>query len=118
MSIVHEATYEVLRSLQMTAIFGNPGSNELPFLERMPSDFRYILALQESEARTFLQRGMTLAMEWATQGLVVPHVSQTMDSTVGAINAGLQSPKVGGGTLGKVAGIATWPRRSDGRLLL
>jgi len=44
---VHDATYEVLRSLGMTTIFGNPGSNELPFLDRLPSDFRYILALHE-----------------------------------------------------------------------
>ncbi len=62
-------------------------------------------ATLDSEARTFLQRGMTLAMEWATQGLVVPHVSQTIDSTVEAINAGLQSLKVGSGTPGKVAVI-------------
>ncbi|WP_255920941.1 hypothetical protein [Streptomyces humicola] len=44
-------------------------------------------------------------MEWATQGLVVPHVSQTVNSTVEAINAGLQSLKAGRGTLGKVAVI-------------
>ena len=44
-------------------------------------------------------------MEWAAQGLVVPHVSQTIDSTVEAINAGLQSLKAGHGTLGKVAVI-------------
>jgi benzoylformate decarboxylase len=31
----------------MTTIFGNPGSNELPFLDRLPADFRYILALHE-----------------------------------------------------------------------
>jgi hypothetical protein len=48
---------------------------------------------------------MALAMEWATQGLVVPHVSQTIDSTVEAINAGLQSLKAGHRTLGKVAVI-------------
>ena len=42
-------------------------------------------------------------MEWATQGLVVPHVSQTIDSTVEAINAGLLSLKAGRGILGKVA---------------
>jgi benzoylformate decarboxylase len=47
MSTVREATYEVLRSLGMTTIFGNPGSNELPFLDRLPTDFRYILALHE-----------------------------------------------------------------------
>ena len=47
MGTVHDATYEVLRSLGMTTIFGNPGSNELTFLDRLPSDFRYILALHE-----------------------------------------------------------------------
>ncbi|HMK22092.1 MAG TPA: benzoylformate decarboxylase [Terriglobales bacterium] len=47
MATVREATYEVLRSLGMTTIFGNPGSNELQFLDRLPSDFRYILALHE-----------------------------------------------------------------------
>jgi NADPH:quinone reductase-like Zn-dependent oxidoreductase len=62
-------------------------------------------ATHDSEARAILQRGMALAMEWATQGLVVPHVSQTIDSTVEAINAGLQALKAGRGILGKVAVI-------------
>jgi NADPH:quinone reductase-like Zn-dependent oxidoreductase len=62
-------------------------------------------ATLDDEAKTFLQRGMTLAMEWAVQGLVVPHVGRTIDSTVEAINAGLRSLKAGTGTLGKVAVI-------------
>ena len=62
-------------------------------------------ATLDDEAKTFLQRGMTLAMEWAAQGLVVPHVGRTIDSTVEAINAGLRSLKAGTGTLGKVAVI-------------
>jgi NADPH:quinone reductase-like Zn-dependent oxidoreductase len=62
-------------------------------------------AMLDSEARALLQRGMTLAMEWAAQGLVVPHIDQTIDSTVEAINAGLQSLKAGHGVLGKVAVI-------------
>ena len=33
-----------------TTIIGNPGSNELPFLQDFPSDFRYILALHEGAA--------------------------------------------------------------------
>src|SRR5258705_5077988 len=37
-------------------------------------------ATLDSEAKNFLQRGMALAMEWATQGLVVPHVSRTIES--------------------------------------
>jgi hypothetical protein len=62
-------------------------------------------ATLDSERQAYLQHGMALAMEWATQGLVVPHVSQTIDSTVEAVNAGLQSLKAGHGTLGKVAVI-------------
>jgi NADPH:quinone reductase-like Zn-dependent oxidoreductase len=62
-------------------------------------------AILDDEAKAFLQRGMTLAMEWAVQGLVVPHIGRTIDSTVEAINAGLQSLKSGRSALGKVAVI-------------
>jgi benzoylformate decarboxylase len=47
---VREATYEVLRDLGMTKIFGNPGSSELPFLKDMPAGFEYILGLHERVA--------------------------------------------------------------------
>jgi benzoylformate decarboxylase len=47
---VREATYEVLRALGMTKIFGNPGSSELPFLKDMPKDFQYVLGLHERAA--------------------------------------------------------------------
>ncbi|MFI6043961.1 benzoylformate decarboxylase [Nocardia sp. NPDC051321] len=47
MATVREASYEVLRVHGMTTFFGNPGSNELPFLQDFPADFRYILALHE-----------------------------------------------------------------------
>ena len=50
MSTVRETTYQVLRGLGMTVIFGNPGSTELPFLRDMPSDFKYILGLHERVA--------------------------------------------------------------------
>ncbi|GAA1248630.1 benzoylformate decarboxylase [Prauserella halophila] len=46
-STVKEATYELLRQNGLTTIFGNPGSNELPFLGEMPEDFRYVLGLHE-----------------------------------------------------------------------
>lgn len=45
---VRDATIDLLRRLDMTMVFGNPGSTELPFLNDWPDDFRYILALQES----------------------------------------------------------------------
>jgi benzoylformate decarboxylase len=47
---VREVTYEVLRNLGMTVMFGNPGSTELPFLRDMPSDFKYVLGLHERTA--------------------------------------------------------------------
>ncbi|UVJ46284.1 benzoylformate decarboxylase [Pseudomonas sp. LS1212] len=47
MTTVHSLTYELLRRQGITTIFGNPGSNELPFLQDFPSDFSYILGLHE-----------------------------------------------------------------------
>src|SRR4029077_5638775 len=62
--------------------------------------------------KAFLQRGLGLAMERAVQGLVMPHIGRTIDSTVEAINAGLQSLKAGAGTLGK--GAVVVDRRPGG----
>lgn len=47
-STVHKVTYDLLRSLGMTTIFGNPGSTEEPFLKNFPDDFTYVLGLQEA----------------------------------------------------------------------
>src|SRR5271163_2121161 len=47
---VWAATYDLLRELGLTTIFGNPGSTEQPFLKNFPSDFEYILGLQEATA--------------------------------------------------------------------
>src|ERR1700690_4591211 len=47
---VHDATYNLLRRLGLTTIFGNPGSTEQPFLKNFPPDFEYILGLQEATA--------------------------------------------------------------------
>jgi benzoylformate decarboxylase len=45
---VHEATYNLLRRLGLTTMFGNPGSTEEPFLKNFPKDFQYVLGLQEA----------------------------------------------------------------------
>ncbi|KAK9482300.1 benzoylformate decarboxylase [Lipomyces starkeyi] len=47
---VKDATFQLLRDLQLTKIFGNPGSTELSFLADLPKDFDYVLALQEASA--------------------------------------------------------------------
>lgn len=47
---VHDVTYDLLRTLGLTTIFGNPGSTEETFLQDFPEDFTYVLALQEASA--------------------------------------------------------------------
>jgi benzoylformate decarboxylase len=47
---VHDATYDLLRRLEMTTIFGNLGSTEQTFLKNFPDDFEYVLGLQEASA--------------------------------------------------------------------
>lgn len=45
---VREAAFDLFRAHGMTTIFGNPGSTELPMLADFPSDFTYVLGLQEA----------------------------------------------------------------------
>lgn len=47
MPSVHSVTYHLLRQQGLDTVFGNPGSNELPFLKDFPEDFRYVLGLHE-----------------------------------------------------------------------
>jgi thiamine pyrophosphate-dependent acetolactate synthase large subunit-like protein len=42
-STVRSVTFELLRSLGLTTVFGNPGSTEETFLQEFPVDFRYVL---------------------------------------------------------------------------
>jgi benzoylformate decarboxylase len=48
LTTVRDAAFELFRRHEMTTIFGNPGSTELPMLAGFPSDFRYVLGLQEA----------------------------------------------------------------------
>ncbi|HEX2539714.1 MAG TPA: benzoylformate decarboxylase [Caldimonas sp.] len=45
---VRAAVLQLLRDFGMRRIFGNPGSTELPLFLDFPSDFDYVLGLQES----------------------------------------------------------------------
>jgi benzoylformate decarboxylase len=48
MQSVRDATYQLLRGFGLTTFFGNVGATEETFLKNFPSDFRYVLALQEA----------------------------------------------------------------------
>ncbi|HWD04303.1 MAG TPA: benzoylformate decarboxylase [Amycolatopsis sp.] len=48
MRTIRDATRELLRTLGLTTVFGNPGTTEIAFLTEWPDDFTYVLGLQES----------------------------------------------------------------------
>ncbi len=45
---VRDAALDVLRERDLTTLFANPGSTEVPFLVGLPDDFEFVLALHES----------------------------------------------------------------------
>src|ERR1700722_1182070 len=45
---VHEVTYDLLRKLGLTTVFGNPGWTEEAFFNSFPADFTSGLGLQEA----------------------------------------------------------------------
>jgi benzoylformate decarboxylase len=45
---VRDAVYDLMRRFGMSSVFANPGSTELPMFRDFPSDFRYVLGLQEA----------------------------------------------------------------------
>lgn len=45
---VRQAVLRLLRDLSIDTVFGNPGSTELPMFREFPSEFQYVLGLQES----------------------------------------------------------------------
>ncbi|MEW2288078.1 benzoylformate decarboxylase [Streptomyces sp. NPDC047841] len=47
MPSVRRIAHEFLERQGLTTVFGNPGSNELPFLTGLPDGFRYVLGLHE-----------------------------------------------------------------------
>jgi benzoylformate decarboxylase len=44
---VRDVTFDVLRALELTTIFSNPGSTEVPLLAGLPQDLRFVLGLHE-----------------------------------------------------------------------
>ncbi len=48
MPTVRDAAYEIFRHFGVDALFGNPGSTELPMLQAMPDDIAYVLGLNEA----------------------------------------------------------------------
>jgi NADPH:quinone reductase-like Zn-dependent oxidoreductase len=67
----------------------------------------------DADAEASFELAMGAAMSWATEGLVVPHVGKTIDSSVDGINAQLHDMKMARGPIGKVA-VTVDQRFADG----
>ncbi|MET8027130.1 thiamine pyrophosphate-binding protein, partial [Streptomyces avermitilis] len=77
-------TYDLLRTLRLTTVFGNPGSTEQPFLQDFPEDFTYVLALQEASV---IAMADTFAQVTGRPALVNVHSSAGLGNAVGNLVA-------------------------------
>ena len=81
---VRSVTYDLLRSLGLTTVFGNPGSTEQPFLQEFPDDFTYVLALQEASV---IAMADAFAQVTGRPALVNVHSSAGLGNAVGNLVA-------------------------------
>ncbi|MBV8455303.1 MAG: hypothetical protein JO122_01655 [Acetobacteraceae bacterium] len=88
MTTVRDITYELLREFGLTTVFGNVGSTEETFLKNFPSDFRYVLALQEASVI-----GMADGYAQATRrpALVNVHTGAGLGNAMGTLLTAFQN---------------------------
>jgi len=82
MTTVRDATFELLRTLKITTVFGNPGSTEETFLQNFPKDFKYVQVLQEASA---VAAADGYAQATHTVGLVNVHTSAGLSNAMSNI---------------------------------
>ncbi len=85
---VRDVTYGLLRAYGLTTLFGNVGSTEETFLANFPSDFRYVLALQEASV-VAMADGYAQAMRHPT--LVNLHTGAGLGNAVGNLLTAFQN---------------------------
>lgn len=88
MSTVREATFQLLRELGLTTIFGNPGSTEETFLENFPDDFRYVLGLHEASVVAIADG---YAQVTRTPAIVNVHTAAGVSNAVGTLDSSFQN---------------------------
>ena len=81
---VHDATYDLLRRLGLTTVFGNPGSTEQTFLSDFPDEFTYVLALQEASVVAMAD---AYAQVVGRPALVNVHTAAGMGNAMGSLVA-------------------------------
>jgi len=79
---VRTATFDVLRRLELTTIFSNPGSTEVPFLAGLPEDLRFVLGLHEGSV-VAMAAGHAIAR--GTPSLALLHSTPGLGNAVAAL---------------------------------
>lgn len=85
---VWDVTYDLLRSLGLTTVFGNPGSTEQTFLKNFPDDFSYVLGLQEASV---LAMADGFAQSTGRPALVNLHTAAGTGNAMGSLIAAYKS---------------------------
>jgi benzoylformate decarboxylase len=85
---VRDVTYDLLRARGLTTIFGNVGSTEETFLKDFPSDFRYVLGLQEASV-VAMADGFAQAMR--RPALVNLHTGAGLGNAMGSLLTAFQN---------------------------
>jgi benzoylformate decarboxylase len=93
MPTVHQVTWELLRTLGVRKVFGNPGSTEMTFLADFPADVDYVLGLHEGAV---VGMADVYAQSTGAPALVNLHTAVGVGNAMGAIvnAAGAHSPLV------------------------
>src|SRR3954467_4195086 len=79
---VRDATFDVLRRLDLTTMFSNPGSTEVPFLAGLPEDLEFVLGLHEG-AVVGMAAGFALGR--GAPALVLLHSTPGLGNAVAAL---------------------------------
>lgn len=82
MNTVRDTVIELFRKLDLTTIFSNPGSTEIPFLVDLPEDIRFVLALHEGSV-VAAATGYALMRE--RPSLVLLHTTAGLGHAVSAL---------------------------------
>jgi benzoylformate decarboxylase len=79
---VRDAAFDVFRRRDLTTLFSNPGSTEVPFLAGLPDDLRFVLALHENSV-VALATGYAIAR--GEPALAIVHTTAGLGNAVGAL---------------------------------
>lgn len=88
MTTVRDATFQLLRDLGLTTIFGNPGSTEETFLQDFPEDFRFVLGLHEATVTAMADGHAQITRRPA---IINVHTAAGVSNALGTLDSSFQN---------------------------